>query len=108
MNISFEEFKKLDIRLGIIKTAEEIPGADKIYKLTVDIGEERTLVAGIKPYYSTGELVGKKVVVLANLEPRTIRGIESHGMVLCAHPEDRSALAYLTIEKEIPPGAIIS
>ena len=83
-NISFADFQKIDIRVGEIKTVEEIPGADKIYKLTVDIGgEERTLVAGIKLHYSSDELPGKKVLVLVNLEPKKIRGVESHGMVLC-------------------------
>ncbi|MBU0574475.1 MAG: hypothetical protein ABIJ26_03515 [Candidatus Margulisiibacteriota bacterium] len=112
-SITFDDFKKLDIRLGVIKSVEEIEGADKIYKLTVDIGEERTLVAGVKPYYAADELVGKKVAVLANLEPRTIRGVESHGMVLCAHTSvetgcNQSLLACLTVERDLPPGAVIS
>lgn len=108
-NISFPEFQKLDIRVGQIKTAEEIEGADKLYKVTVDLGgEERTLVAGIKKYYTLDELPGKKVLVLVNLEPKTIRGVESHGMILCAHTEDRSWLTCTTIEKDIAAGAKIS
>ena len=108
-NISFAEFQKIDIRVAQIKTAEEVEGADKLYKLTVDLGgEERTLVAGIKKYYSLDQLPGKKVLVLANLEPKTIRGVESHGMVLCAHTEDRTELTCTTVEKDMAPGSKVS
>lgn len=108
-NITFDEFKKLDLRVGEIKTAEEIPGADKLYKLTVDLGgENRELVAGVKLFYEKESLIGKKIAVLTNLEPRTIRGITSHGMLLAAANEDKSELAILTIEKALPPGAKIS
>jgi len=108
-NISFADFKKMDIRVGEIKSAEDVEGADKLYKLIVDIGgEERQLVAGIKLHYTKEDLPGKKVLVLVNLEPKTIRGVESQGMVLCAHPEDRSQLICTTVEKEIAPGAKVS
>ena len=108
-NISFADFQKMDLRVAQIKTAEEIEGADKIYKLTVDLGgEERTLVAGIKQHYSIDELPGKKVVMLANLEPKIIRGVESHGMVLCAHNDDRSQLVVTAIEKDIASGSKVS
>ncbi|MFH1542756.1 MAG: methionine--tRNA ligase subunit beta [bacterium] len=108
-NITFADFQKLDIRVGEIKSAEEIEGADKIYKLSVNLGsEERTLVAGIKQHYPKEELIGKKVLVLTNLEPRTIRGVESQGMILCAHPEDRSMLTCTVPEKDIAPGAKVS
>jgi methionyl-tRNA synthetase len=107
-NITFEEFKKLELKVAEIKTVEDIEGADKIYKLTVDCGEERVLVAGIKPWYTKEELVGKKVAMVANLEPRTIRGVESHGMVLAASNSDRSALTVLTVDKEVPKGSGIS
>ncbi len=91
------------------KTAEEIEGADKLYKVTVNLGgEERTLVAGIKQFYSLEDLPGKKVLVLVNLEPKVIRGVESHGMVLCAHTEDRSELTCTTTEKDIAPGSKVS
>jgi methionyl-tRNA synthetase len=108
-NISFADFQKLDIRVGEIKTAEDVPGADKLYKLMVDIGgEERQMVAGIKLYYPKEELPGKKVLVLANLEPKTIRGVESRGMVLCAHTEDRSQLTCTTVERDIASGSKVS
>jgi methionyl-tRNA synthetase len=108
-NISFADFQKMDIRVGEIKAAEDIPGADKIFKLTVDIGsEERTLVAGIKNHYNKEDLPGKKVLVLVNLEPKSIRGVESHGMVLCAHNEDRSQLVCTTVEKTMENGSKVS
>jgi len=108
-NITFTDFQKLDIKVAEIKTVEDIEGADKIYKLTVSLGEEeRQLVAGIKPYYPKEELIGKKVLVLANLEPRTIRGVESRGMILCAHTEDRTQLACTTVARDIAPGSKVS
>ncbi len=108
-NITFADFQKMDIRVAEIKSAEEIEGADKIYKLIVDVaGVERILVAGIKPYYPKEDLLGKKVLILANLEPRVIRGVESHGMILCAHNEDRTQLVYTTVEKDISSGSGVS
>jgi len=108
-NISFADFQKLDLRVAEIKTAEDIEGADKLYKLVVDLGEEeRTLVAGIKQFYSKEELPGKKIVVLANLEPKTLRGVESRGMLLAAHVADRSNLALLTVERDVSSGSGIS
>ena len=108
-NITFADFQKMDIRVAQILSAEEIEGADKLFKLTVDLGgESRTLVAGIKTYYQKEELPGKKVLVLANLEPRKIRGVESFGMVLCAHTEDRTQLVLTATEKEIAVGSKIA
>jgi methionyl-tRNA synthetase len=108
-NITFDEFKKLDLRVAEIKAVEEIAGADKIYKLQIDLGgEQRELVAGIKLHYQPAELIGKKIIVLANLEPRTIRGVTSHGMLLAASNEDKSSVVILTIEKDIPSGAKVS
>lgn len=108
-NISFADFGKMDIRVGEIKSAEDVEGADRLYKVMVDIGgEERQMVAGIKPHYTKEELPGKKVLVLINLEPKTIRGVESRGMVLCAHTDDRSKLVCTTVEKEIATGAKVS
>ncbi len=108
-NITFADFQKMDIRVGEIKSVDEIPGADKLYKLIVDIGgEERIMVAGVKQFYSHAELAGKKVLALVNLEPKVIRGVESHGMVLCAHSEDRSQLVLTAVEKDIAVGSKIS
>ncbi|HCJ67286.1 MAG TPA: methionine--tRNA ligase subunit beta [Elusimicrobia bacterium] len=107
-NISFEYFKKMDLRIAEIKSCEEVAGADKLYKLTVNFGEERQIVAGIKPYYSKEELVGKKIVVITNLEPRSLRGVTSQGMLLAASNEDKSSVVLLTLDKDIPNGSRIS
>jgi methionine--tRNA ligase beta chain len=108
-NITYDEFKKLDLRIAEIRSVEEIPGADKIYKLGIDLGgETRELVAGIKLFYGPESLIGRKIVVLANLEPRAIRGIVSHGMLLAAGSEDKSSVVILTVEKDIPSGAKVS
>lgn len=85
--ISLKEFQRMDLRIGTIKRAEAIPDSRKLLKLTVDIGEERTLVAGLAGHYSEGDLTGKQVLVIANLEPAQLMGVESRGMVLAAEDE---------------------
>lgn len=85
--ITFDDFVKVDLRVGEIKIVEEIEGADKLWKLTVDTGEEigeRIICAGIKEHYSKEELMNKKIIVVVNLAPRKMRGIESQGMLLAA------------------------
>ncbi len=107
MTISFDEFKKAELKVAEIKNVEDIDGADKLYKLEVDVGsEKRTLVAGIKNAYKKEELIGKKIVVVTNLEPAKIRGITSHGMLLAATKDGNVSL--LTIDKKIENGANIS
>jgi len=107
-NITFDHFKTMDLRVAEIKSCEDIEGADKIYKLTIDMGEERTVVAGIKQFYSKEELIGKKVVVVSNIEPRTLRGITSHGMLLAASTDDKSSLTLVTLDKSIPNGSKVT
>jgi len=107
-NIVFDDFLKLDLRVAEIKSCEDFPGADKPYKLTIDVGEERTIVAGIKQHYTKEELVGKKIAVVANLEPRKLRGVISHGMLLAASNEDNTSIVLLTLDKDIPNGSRIS
>lgn len=107
-NITFDDFIKIDLRVAEIKACEDIEGADKLYKLTVDMGEERLIVAGIKQYYTKEELIGKKTVVVANLEPRKLRGVMSHGMLLAASNEDKSSVVLLVLDKTIPNGSKIS
>jgi methionyl-tRNA synthetase len=107
-NITFDDFLKVDLRVAEIKACEDVEGADKLYKLTIDVGEERTIVAGIKLYYSKEELIGKKIAVVANLEPRKLRGILSHGMLLAASNEDKSSVVLLILDKDIPNGSRIS
>jgi methionine--tRNA ligase beta chain len=107
-NITFDYFKKMDLRVAEVKACEDIEGADRLYKLTVDVGEERQIVAGIKAYYAKDELVGKKIIIVANLEPRTLRGTISHGMLLAASNEDKSSVVLLIPDKDIPAGASVS
>jgi len=104
--ISYNDFKKLDIRVALIEKVEKVPKANKLLKLTIDIGtEKRTLVAGLAESYSKEELIGKKIIVLTNLEPRKLKGILSEGMLLAA--VKGKDVAILTIDKDMPPGAKI-
>jgi methionyl-tRNA synthetase len=82
--ISLSDFQKVDLRVGTIKKVERIEGADKLLKLIVDIGEERQLVAGIAKQYKPEQLIGKQVIVVANLQPAKIKNVESNGMILAA------------------------
>lgn len=108
MEIRFEEFKKMDLRVGKIIEVEDVAGADRIYLITVDIGDEkRKMIAGIKPWYSKEELIGKNIVVIVNLESKVIRGIESKGMLLATLFDNK--LSILTTDKEdVPPGSKIT
>lgn len=101
--ISFEDFKKLDLKIGKVIIVEKIENTDKLLKLIVDIGgEKRQIVSGIAQDYSPEELINKEIVVLVNLEPKKFRGIESQGMLLAA---DLGGKAIILIpEKEVPPG----
>lgn len=91
--INFEDFKKLDLKIGTIKKAEEVEDSNKLIKLKVDTGSDvRQVVAGIKKTYSAEELVDRQVVILVNLEPKKIFGVESQGMVLAANNGDKIAL----------------
>ncbi|MFX0075064.1 MAG: methionine--tRNA ligase subunit beta, partial [Candidatus Hermodarchaeota archaeon] len=102
--VSYEDFKKLDIRVALIEEVEKVPKADKLYKLSIVLGDEkRTLVAGLAEHYKINELKGKKIVILVNLEPRKLRGILSQGMLLAA--VDGDIVSVLTPDKDLPPGA---
>lgn len=102
--ISLEDFKKIDLRVGKIIEVKDHPNADKLYVLTVDLGnEKRNIVAGIKKYYKPEELIGKYIIVVANLEPKNIRGVISEGMLLAA--QDDKEISLLTVDKEIKVGA---
>jgi methionyl-tRNA synthetase len=104
--ISFQDFSRLDLRVGKILEVAEHPKADKLYVLKVDIGDRVIqLVAGIKNCYSPLDLEGRLIVVLANLEPKVLRGIESQGMLLAAQSQEKIVL--ISPEKEIEPGSII-
>jgi methionyl-tRNA synthetase len=105
--VSFEQFQKMELVVGQIVEAERVPGADKLLKLLVDIGEgqPRPIVAGIAQEFNPRELLDRRVVVIANLEPAKIRGVESRGMLLAAGEEQ--ALGLLTVDAEVPVGTKI-
>ena len=91
--LSIEEFAKMDLRVARVLACEKVKKADKLLQLTVDLGyEQRTVVSGIAKHYQPEELVGKNVILVANLKPAKIRGIESRGMVLAASHDDKLAL----------------
>jgi methionyl-tRNA synthetase len=103
--ISIQDFKRLDLRVGQICKAEPIPGANRLLKVQVDLGQEqRTLVAGLAAHYTPQQLIGLKVIVVANLEPATIRGVLSQGMMLGAGCHDGQDIALLTINKDVLNG----
>ena len=105
--IKMDEFGKIELRVAEVVAAEPLPKSKKLLKLTVSLGEEqRTLVAGIAEHYTPAELVGKKVVVVANLEPAKLMGVESNGMVLAASSAGK--LAVLTPDRDLPPGSKVS
>ena len=105
--ISIDEFRRIELKVATIKKAEPHPNADKLLVLQVDLGsEERQIVAGIRGHYAPEELIGKQVVVVANLETARLRGLESQGMVLAASDGER--IMILTPEKQVSPGARIS
>ena len=103
--VNLKDFQKLDLRVGIIKRAETVPESSKLLKLIVDIGEERTIVAGLANHYQPDELIHRQVIVLANLKPVKIVGIESQGMLLAA--EDNTGIHLLIPDQESNPGAKI-
>jgi methionyl-tRNA synthetase len=102
--ISFEEFKKLELIVAQIKEVQDHPNADRLYVLKIDTGSgEKQLVAGIRSSYSKEDLVGRRIVVVNNLEPVVIRGQESQGMLLAAG--DTSGVALLTPDRDVPLGS---
>ena len=108
-NVSFSDWQKLELKVGKIEKAEDIEGADKLYKLTINIGKEKKVVcAGIKKYYKKEQLKGKLCVLFVNLEPRMMKGIESQGMILAAVNEDESKVLLIQPDKDIEVGSRVS
>ena len=104
--ISYEDFSKLDLRVAEILEVKDHPNADKLYILKIKIGKEKKqIVAGIRKYYSKEELIGKKIVVVNNLEPAKLRGEESNGMLLAA--SDDKNIVLITTDKDIENGSKI-
>jgi len=117
--IKFDDFAQIDLRVATIKQAEHHPNADRLIKIQLDDGSEegRQICAGIRGYYEPEDLVGKQVIIVANLEPRKIRGEISNGMLLAAsHPlnnpddeaSDERSVILLTPMSELPPGSTVS
>ena len=106
MSISIDDLKKLDLRIGTITNVADHPNADKLYLLTIDFGtEERILVAGLKSYYTPTQLEGKQIVAVANMEPATVRGVTSDGMLLAA--QSGEIVSLISPEKPLANGAKI-
>jgi methionyl-tRNA synthetase len=103
---TYEDFKKLEFRIGRIKEASDHPNADRLYVLTVDLGDKtKQMVAGIKNHYKKEDLAGKLVVVVDNLDPAVLRGVESQGMVLAA--SDENGMAIISPDKEMKLGSVV-
>jgi methionyl-tRNA synthetase len=104
--VTIDDFGKVELRVAEVVAAEAVPKSKKLLKLTVSLGSEpRTIVAGIAQHYAPADLVGKKVVVVANLEPAKLMGIQSQGMVLAGSTENDDALAVLVLDRDLPAGA---
>ncbi len=107
--IQFEDFLKVKLRVGKVLEAHDHPNADKLIVLKVDLGDEqRQLCAGLRGHYQADTLVGRNIVVVTNLAPRMMRGVESNGMLLAASTADHSRVILLTTEADIPPGSPVS
>lgn len=105
--ITFDDFSKVELKVGTVLEAEEVEGSEKLIKLKVDLGEEspRQILAGIKQWYKSEDLVGKQVVVVANLESRKMMGLESQGMMLAA--DAAGGPVFLTVSSKVAPGTTI-
>jgi len=106
--IQYDDFAKLELKAGTVTACEKVEKADKLLKLEVDLGsEKRTIVSGIAQHYSSAEMVGKQVIVVTNLAPRKMKGIESQGMILTAE-DSNGKLQLLKPENSVDPGSNVS
>lgn len=104
--VKIDDFKKLELKVAEIKEVSEHPNADRLYVVTIDLGDRtKQIVAGIRSSYSKEELVGKQVVVIDNLEPVILRGVESQGMLLAA--SDEQGLSIITTQRPIKIGSVV-
>lgn len=109
--VTFDEFKKMDVRIGKVLSVENHPKADKLYILKVDIGSEvRQIVAGLRPYMGPERLLNKHIVMIVNLQPAILRGVQSNGMILAASADTPTGREVIILqpEKDMPPGSKIS
>lgn len=108
-SISYEDFAKLDFRIGEVMEAEPVEGSEKLLALTVNLGEEygtREILAGVAKYYSTDDIIGRKLIFLANLEPRKMMGRESQGMMIAVNDESKPIL--IPIEQTVENGTSLA
>lgn len=106
MEIPLADFKQIELKVAKVLEVTEIPGADKLWKLLIDVGvEKKEIVAGIKAAYSREALLGKSIIVVNNLTPAIVRGVESRGMLLAA--KDETGLSLLTLDRELPAGSLV-
>jgi methionine--tRNA ligase beta chain len=113
--INYDEFSKIELRAGKVLSAERVEGSEKLLKLKIDLGDPSTdsglvkcqIIGGIGKVYKPEDLVGKEIIIVANLEPRKLMGLESQGMLLAAHDAD-GAPVLLMPDKVVPPGSVIS
>jgi methionyl-tRNA synthetase len=104
--VTFEEFKRLELKVARIKEVQDHPRADKLYVITIDLGDKtKQIVAGIKSAYKKEDLMGRQIVVVDNLEPAFLRGVESQAMLLAA--QDEKGIAIVTPDREMQLGSII-
>ena len=104
--ITIDEFDKMDLRVAKVISCEEVPKSEKLLKFELDLGfEKRVILSGIKKWYTPGEMVGKNLIIIANLKPRKMMGIESKGMILSAVTDEE--LTALTTFKDIKPGSVV-
>jgi methionine--tRNA ligase beta chain len=105
--VSYKEFKRLDIRMGTVVEVKRVPGSDKLYNMKVDVGDEvRQIVTGLVDWYTADELEGKVIAIVMNLKPAKIFGQWSYGMLLAAEKEEQ--LSLLTVDRDIPNGAKVT
>lgn len=108
-SITINDFAKVKLRVGRVVEATDHPNADKLLVLQVDLGDEqRQVVAGLKGHYTPEQLVGRNLIIVTNLAPRMMRGLESQGMLLAAGTPDHSSVIVLTTESDIEPGSAVS
>jgi methionyl-tRNA synthetase len=104
--VNYEEFRKIELKIARIKEVQDHPNADRLYVIKVDVGDkEKQLVAGIRGSYAKEALVGKYVVVVDNLEPAVLRGVESQGMLLAS--QDEKGIAVISPDREVALGSIV-
>jgi methionyl-tRNA synthetase len=106
--VTYDQFAPLDLRVALVLEAERVPKADRLLKLTLDTGlDRRTVLSGIAEHFAPEEVVGRRVILLANLAPRAMRGIESQGMILMADNPETGTLAFVQPDGDLPVGSCI-